>query len=148
MASSRGTVWRGVANPVRAFGEPAVGQVVLDLRHVQAQVVLGHDVIAEVEDLLQVVSGVDVQQRERQRCRPERLDRQVQQHRGVLAAREQDHRAFELARDLTEDVDGFRLERVERVELRPVQLRPDGGFGEGSGDVDGHEACNPHSVLA
>jgi len=91
---------------------------------VQAQVVLGHHVVAEVEDFLQVVAGVDMQQGERQRRRPEGLDRQVQQHGGVLTAREENDRAFELAGYLSEDVDRFGLEGVESIELCAVELRP------------------------
>ena len=90
----------------------------------QAQVVLGHHVVAEVEDFLQVVAGVDMQQGERQRRRPEGLDRQVQQHGGVLTAREENDRAFEFAGHLSEDVDRFGLEGVESIELCAVELRP------------------------
>ncbi|SKY31492.1 Uncharacterised protein [Mycobacteroides abscessus subsp. abscessus] len=41
----------------------------------------------------------------------------MQQHRRVLAAGEQDHRALELACHLAEDVDGLGLECVESGEI-------------------------------
>ena len=72
--------------------------------------------VAVVDDLGEVVTGVDVHQRERKARRPERLLGQPQHHRGVLAAREEQHRALELGRDLTHDVDRFGLERVEMSE--------------------------------
>ncbi|GAB3896703.1 hypothetical protein GCM10029964_078430 [Kibdelosporangium lantanae] len=56
----------------------------------------GDEPVAELQHLRQVVAGVHVQQRERDRHRPERLHRQADEHSGVLAAGEQDHRAVEL----------------------------------------------------
>jgi hypothetical protein len=55
------------------------------------------------------VAGVDVHHRERDAGRPERLLGQVQHDDGVLAAREQQHRALELGGDLADDVDGLGL---------------------------------------
>ncbi len=134
-----------VADAVGTFGEATVGEVVLDLRDMQAQTVFLDDMVAERQNLGQIVPGVDVQQRERQRRGPEGLECQVEQNRGVLAAREQDHRTFEFAGDLAEDVDRLRLERVESVEL--VAVQPDSGFRKVRiGEC--HEECNPHSVLA
>ena len=48
----------------------------------------------------------------------ERLLRQPKQDRRVLADRVEHHRAFELGDDLADDVDAFRLERPQMVELR------------------------------
>src|SRR5690606_18277270 len=95
--------------------EPAVVDVVLHAGHDEPQAVLLHDVVTEGDDLVEVVARVDVQQREGHGGGPERLDGQVQQQRGVLAAGEEDHGTIELARYLPEDVDGFRLQRGEIV---------------------------------
>ena len=55
--------------------------------------------------------------RERDAGRPECLLGQPQHHDRVLAAREEEHRLLELGRDLAEDVDRLRLERVEMRDL-------------------------------
>lgn len=112
---------QGVADAVGSLREPTVGDVLFHARHVQPQVVLLDDMVAEREHLGKVVTRVDVQQCERQRGRPERLDREVQEDCRVLAAGEEDHGTFELARDLAEDVDRFRFQGIERVELAAVQ---------------------------
>ena len=54
------------------------------------------DLVAELQHLGEVVPGVDVHHRERQRGRPERLACQVQEHRRVLATGEEQHPALEL----------------------------------------------------
>lgn len=134
-----------VADAVGALGETSVGEVLLDAGHVQAQVVLRNHVVAEIQHLLQVVPGVDVQQCERQGSWPERLDGQMQQNRRVLATREQDDWALEFAGHLSEDVDGFGFECVEGVEPICIEMGASDGRRR---EVECHEACNPHSVLA
>src|SRR3546814_19578893 len=62
-------------------------------------------------------------------------------HGGVLTAREENDRAFELACHLSEDVDRVGLEGIESIELCAVELRPR------RCQVNCHDACNPHSVL-
>ena len=57
--------------------------------------------------------GVDVQQRERRPGGVEGLQREVQQDRGVLADRIQQHRAGGLAGDLAEDANALGLERAK-----------------------------------
>ena len=74
---------------------------------------LGDPAVPVVEDLGEVVAGVDVHQREGDAGGPEGLLGDLQHHRGVLAAGEEQHGVLELGRDLTEDVDRLGLERVE-----------------------------------
>ena len=69
-----------------------------------------------VDDLREVVAGVDVHHREREVARPERLAREVQQHDRVLAAGEQQHRLRELGRHLADDVDRLGFELVEMIQ--------------------------------
>ena len=108
---------QGVAGAVGAFLQAAVGDPVLDRRDVEAQAMTGDDLVPERDDLRQVVAGVDVQQRQRQRRGGERLECDVQQHCGVLAAAEQQRRAFELGDDLADDLDGLGLECPQRRQL-------------------------------
>jgi hypothetical protein len=63
--------------------------------------------VAEVEDLGEVVSGVDVEPGKRKVHAPERLLGQAEQDDRVLAAAEQQDRPLELGGDLAEDVDGL-----------------------------------------
>ena len=92
-------------------------QLVAAGRDVEAQAMTGDDLVPERDDLRQVVAGVDVQQRQRQRRGGERLECDVQQHCGVLAAAEQQRRAFELGDDLADDLDGLGLECPQRRQL-------------------------------
>jgi len=59
------------------------------------------------------VPRVDVHDGEREARRAEGLLGEAQQHDRVLAAREEQHRALELGRDLAHDEDGLGFERVE-----------------------------------
>ncbi len=108
-----------VAGAVRALDQPAVVDPVLHLRDDQAQLEPLHQLVPEVDDLRVVVPGVHVQQREGHRGRRARLDRQVHQQGGILAAREQDDRAVELPGHLAEDVDRLGLQGIQRVEAGP-----------------------------
>ena len=77
---------------------------------------LGHPV-AELDHLAELVGGVDVEQRKRNRTGVERLLRQPQQHRRVLADRIEHHRPFELGHDLAHDVDALGFQGAQMVEL-------------------------------
>ena len=79
---------------------------------------LGHAAVAELDHLGEVVPGVDVHQRERERRRAEGLLGQAQQHDRVLAAAEQQHRSLELGRDLAHHVDRLGLQRPQVAQLR------------------------------
>ena len=59
------------------------------------------------------MAGVDVEERERDGARVERLARQVGHHDGVLAAREHQDGALELRGHLAHDEDGLGLEGAE-----------------------------------
>ena len=72
-----------------------------------------HAAVAELDRLGEVVPGVDVHHRERERRRAKRLLGQAQQHDRVLAAAEQQHRPLELGDDLAHHVDRLGLERAQ-----------------------------------
>ena len=74
---------------------------------------LGHAAVAELEHLGEVVAGVDVHHRERERRRTEGLLGDPEQHDRVLAAREQEHRPLELGGDLAHHVDRLGLQLLE-----------------------------------
>jgi hypothetical protein len=76
---------------------------------------LGHPV-AELDHLPELVGGVDVQQREGDRAGVERLLRQPQQDRRVLADRIEHHRPFELGHHFAHDVDALGFQRAQVVE--------------------------------
>jgi hypothetical protein len=100
---------------------------------------VAHQLVAVFDDLGEVVAGVHVHHRKRQACRREREHSEVQQHRAVLAAAEQQHRVLALGGHFADDGDGFVGERIEM-----------GSRGELSG-VGCHRRahpCSPHSVLA
>ncbi len=100
------------------------GAGVLDLALVDRVLHLGDDEaradardggVAELDDLGEVLTGVDVQHRKRELLGREGLDREVQQHRRVLAAGEEQDRAFALRDHLSEDENGVGLQQVEVV---------------------------------
>ncbi len=88
-----------------------------------------HELVAILDDLGEVVTGVDVHHRERQPSRRERQHGEVQQHRRVLATAEQQHRVLALGRDLADDGDGLVGQRLE--------VRAGSGV----------HTCSPHSVF-
>ncbi len=89
--------------------------------------------VAELDDLVEVLTGVDVHDRERHRSGPEGLGRQVQHDDRVLAPREEQSRAFDRRGDLAEDVHRLGLELVEvgqfvrggHASVRPVDAEPE-----------------------
>ena len=105
----------------RVLDHAAGVDVVLDVGDEQLDTGLLDHAVAVVDDLVEVVAGVDVHERERHRRGPEGLAGEVEHHHRVLAAGEQHPRAFELCGYLAEDVDGLRLERVE---MRERHRRP------------------------
>ena len=119
--------------------DAAVVDRVLHARDDQALAELADAAVAVLDHLGEVVLGVDVHQRERERRRAERLLGQPQQHDRVLAAAEQQHRALEFGGDLAHHVDRLGLERAQVAQL---------GAG---GDVHRYSTtsmCSPHSVLS
>jgi hypothetical protein len=73
----------------------------------------GHPAVAELEDLGEVVPGVDVHHRERDAGRGERLLGQPEHDDRVLAPREEKDRALELGHHLAHDEDALGLERIQ-----------------------------------
>ena len=104
-----------VADGLRAriLGDPAGVDRRLDGADDELGAQLGDPAVPVVDDLGEVVAGVDVHQREGEPGGPEGLLGDLQHHRGVLAAGEEEHGVLELGGDLTEDVDRLGLERVE-----------------------------------
>ena len=78
--------------------------------HDQLDAELGDGAVAEGDDLVEVVPGVDVHHRERDAGGEERPPGEVEQHDGVLAAGEQQDRPLALGGDLAQDADRFVLE--------------------------------------
>ncbi len=96
---------------------PAVDRL-LHARHDQLLAQFRHAAVAELDHLGEVVAGVHVHQRERERRRAERLLREAQQHDRVLAAAEQQHRALQFRGDLAHHVDRLALQCPQVAQLR------------------------------
>ncbi|EUA50126.1 hypothetical protein I552_1062 [Mycobacterium xenopi 3993] len=105
---------------------------------------LGHDqphpglfdqLVAGGDDLVKVVSGVDMHHREGQPARMKGLERQVQHHDRVLAAGKQQHRPLELRGHLADDVDRFGFQRAQMAQLVLPGCWTGGGAG---GYLTGH----------
>jgi len=79
--------------------------------------------VAKIVEFGEVVPGVDVEQRHRQLRGTERFFREAQEADRILAAGEQNRRTVEFARDLAHDVDRFRLEPVEVIEVVGTHFR-------------------------
>ena len=130
MASSSVVVCRRLRDargPVSSTTRPASIES-CTLGHDQALAQLGHAAVAELDDLGEVVAGVDVHEREREARRAEGLLGQAQQDDRVLAAAEQQDGALQLGGHLAHDVDGLGLEDLEVGQL--------------------HATCSPHSTLS
>src|SRR6478672_592586 len=114
-----------VPGAVGTLTQPSVVDVVLHARDDEAQTETLDRLVAVVDHLGEVVAGVDVQHREGDRRRPERLRRQVQHDDGVLATAEEQRGTLELAGHLADDEDRLRLEHVELAQppvVRPVPV--------------------------
>lgn len=134
MASSSVTLWSRLRDP-RGPGSATRSGVdgVLHRGNEQFLAEVSHALVAELEDLVEVVPRVHVQHREGEAPGPERLLGQAQQDGGVLAPAEQQHWTLAFGRHLAQDEDGVRLEQVEVVgrSLHPGEAR-----GAGRGAVD------------
>jgi hypothetical protein len=102
---------------------PAAVDRLLHRRDDQLHFQLGDAAVAEVDDLGEVVPGVDVHDRERDGGWPERLVGQVEEHDRVLAAAEQEDRPLALGRHLADEVDGLRLQGAHVGELVAAHAR-------------------------
>ena len=105
-----------VARTERAgVGDLALVDRVLDVGHDQSRAGGLDGAVAELEDLGEVLSGVDVHDGKGKLLGREGLGRQVQQDGRVLAAGEEQDGAFALGHDLAQDENGVGLEQVEMV---------------------------------
>ena len=86
--------------------------------HDELEAELGGATVAERDHVAELPGGIDVQQRKRQLRRIERLQRQVQENRGILADRIEQHRVVALGDSLPDDVDAFGLELSRCVSWR------------------------------
>jgi hypothetical protein len=102
---------RAVGERVDAFLD-GLGILVHDELHAG---LLGHPLAHEVH-VAKLPRGVDVQKREGRHRRVERLARQVQHDRAVLADGVEHHRLFGLGDDFAKDVNAFGLESLEMGE--------------------------------
>ena len=82
----------------------------------EVQMEFAGDAVPEGDHVAELPGGVHMQQREWQLAGVERLARQMQQHRRVLADGIQQHRALELRRHLADDVDALRFQLLEMCE--------------------------------
>ena len=126
-----------------SLGQRPVVDEVLDLGHVQPQPVhLGPGAVPVLQHLREVVTGVHVQQPERDPGRPERPLGQGEHHDRVLAAGEQQHRPLELGGDLPHDVDGLGLEHFQ-LGQRVVRTRHGHQANSGSSGIGTWSAHAP-----
>ena len=107
----------------------AVVDALLHGGHDELHAELGDAAVAELDDLGEVVAGVDVHHRERDAAGPEGLLREAEHDDRVLAAGEQQDRTLELGRHLPHDEDGLVLELVEMGALRRGHQLPRGAGG-------------------
>ena len=112
MASSSVTVCSGLRDALGAgvLADLAGVDRILHRGDDELDAEVGDDAVAELDELVEVVSGVDVHDRERHTRRPEGAVRQVQHHHGILAAGEQQHGPLELGGYLADDRDRFVLQ--------------------------------------
>ena len=69
--------------------------------------------VPELDHLAKLVCGIDVQQRERNSARVERLLGQPHHDRRILADGVQHYRALKLGHDLAQDVNAFGFEHAQ-----------------------------------
>ncbi len=81
--------------------------------HDQPRADLRAEAVAELHHFAEFVGGIDVQQRERDRARMERLLRQAHHHRGILADGVEHHRPLEFGGHFAQDMDAFGFQRPQ-----------------------------------
>ena len=101
----------------RGFGDLARVDLFLHRGHHQSDTGLGHTAVTELDDLGEVVPGVDVHDRKGDRPGPERLLREAKHHKGILASGEEQHGPLELRGHLTHDEDCLGLQDVQLGQL-------------------------------
>jgi hypothetical protein len=108
------------AGAVRERTDAVAHAVLIDV-HDQVHAGFRGAAVAEFDHLAEFPGRVHVQHRHRRLARTEGLEQQVQQHRGILADRIQQHRPLERGGDFAQDVDALRFEAVERGQYGHVQ---------------------------
>ena len=106
----------GGARP--GVGHPAGVDGLLHRSDDQLVTVLAEPAVPELDHFVEVVAGVDVQHRKRQREGPKCLLRQPQQHDRVLACGEQQHRPLQLGDDLADDVHRLGFQQPQFLDAR------------------------------
>jgi hypothetical protein len=105
--------------------------------HDEVGVALGRDLVAKLVHFAEFPGRIDVQQRERQPRRPERLACQMQKHGRILAHRIEKNRLAELRGGFAQDVDRLRFQNVQvgqfgqgcfRRHLKGPNRRRPGGY--------------------
>jgi hypothetical protein len=95
----------------------AAGEAVAIDVHDELKPKLGGTTVPERDHVAKLPGGVNVQQRKRRLARIERLQRQVQQNRRVLADGIEQHRIVALRDGLPNDVNALGLQGIEMSEL-------------------------------
>jgi hypothetical protein len=116
MASSSVTVWRRLRDPMGPGSATLPWSMESCTLATSSFTPSEADLlIAVAKHLGEVLARVDVKDREGELLGGEGLQREVQQHRRVLAARKEQDRPLALGHDLAQDEDGVGLEQVEVV---------------------------------
>jgi len=99
--------------------------------------------VAEIGHFMEVVAGVDHQQRVGDAARTEGFFRALEHHKGILAAGEQQGGALKGGGDFAQDEDGFFFQRVQVLVGELVEMA---GVGHGvHALVSSCLTCKPHS---
>ena len=107
--------------------------------------------VAEIGHFMEVMAGVDHQQRVGDVANAKGFFGALQHHQRILAAREQQGRAFGGTGHFTQDVYGFFFQRIQMLVAKLLQQL---GFNSGvhalisSGFFKSSLACRPHSLAA
>jgi len=103
----------GVFGGAVGEGPDALAHAVRIDVHDQLHARLARGAVAELDHLAELPGGVHVQQRDRRLAGRERLEQQVQQHRGILADGIQQHGIAAGGGHFAKDVDALGFEAVE-----------------------------------
>lgn len=82
----------------------------------EVEPVLARDLVAKRDHLLELPGRIDMEERKGQPSGCKGLHGEVQEHRGILADRIEQHRALTFCDDLAHDVNALGLEAVEVCE--------------------------------
>src|SRR5262245_32443653 len=85
--------------------------------HDQTRADRPRELVTEREHLFELVTGIDVQQRKRNRPGMKRFPRQMHKHTRIFSDRIEQNRIAELRDDFAEDVNGFRFERFQMTPM-------------------------------